>query len=299
MSEFTSEFWPWFIGITTLASLAACAVFLWWVGRGRRPQQVETLDHHWDEDLRELNNPLPGWWRWLFYGSIAFAFGYLLLFPGLGFFAGLKGWSQTGQYEREVADADRLYGPIFERFSAMDIPTLAHDPDAHKMGERLFLTYCAACHGSDARGGIGYPNLTDEDWQWGGSPERIEETITNGRVGVMAAWKEALGEQGVEEVAQYVLSLSGHATRPDLVAAGKEKYDMVCFTCHKMDGTGNQLLGALNHTDDIWRWGGSVEAVESSIANGRRGVMPAHGEFLGAAKVHLLAAYVWGLSHPR
>jgi len=181
----------------------------------------------------------------------------------------------------------------------MDIPTLARDPEARKVGERLFLTYCTACHGSDAGGGIGYPNLRDGEWQWGGTPERIEETITNGRVGVMAAWKEALGDDGVREVAQYVLSLSGRATRPDLVAAGREKYEMVCFTCHKKDGSGNQLLGAPSHLDDVWRWGGSEAAITASIANGRRGVMPAHGDFLGPAKVHLLAAWVYGLSQAR
>ncbi|MBP1642145.1 MAG: cytochrome [Acidobacteria bacterium] len=296
MTEFTSDFWPWFIGIVSILSLAACFLFLVWVGRGRPPQQVETLDHGWDGDLRELNNPLPGWWRWLFYGSLVFAVAYLVLYPGLGFFPGTRGWSQEEQYRAEVEQAEGRYGPLFERFAAMDIPTLARDAEARKVGERLFLTYCTACHGSDAGGAIGYPNLRDEEWQWGGTPEAIVESITNGRVGVMAAWQEALGDDGVREVAQYVLSFSGRATREDLLAAGKEKYEMACFTCHKNDGKGNQALGSLNHTDDIWRWGGSEQAVETSIAKGRRGVMPAHGQFLGSAKVHLLAAYVYGLS---
>lgn len=296
MSEFTSAFWPWFIGIVSILSLAACFVFLLWVTRGHRPTKVETLDHGWDGDLRELNNPLPGWWRWLFYGTLLIAAAYLVLYPGLGFFGGAKGWTQDEQYRAEVARAERAYGPIFERFAAMEIPVLAADPEARQVGERLFLNYCTACHGSDAGGAIGYPNLRDEEWQWGGTPEAIVETITSGRVGVMAGWQEALGEDGVREVTQYVLAFTGRATRPELLAAGKEKYELVCFACHRADGSGNPLLGAPSHRDDVWRWGGSEEAIATSIGSGRRGVMPAHGAFLGPAKVHVLAAYVYGLS---
>ena len=157
MSEFTSSFWPWFIGIASILSLLACFVFLIAVTRGKRPGEEETTGHVWDENLRELNNPLPGWWRWLFHGTIAFAVVYLVLFPGLGFWSGTKGWSQEDQYRAEVASADATYGPIYARYGSMDVETLAQDPEARKIGKRLFLNYCTACHGSDAGGAPGYP----------------------------------------------------------------------------------------------------------------------------------------------
>ncbi len=296
MTEFTSNFWPWFIGIASIASLLACFIFLVAVTRGRKPDDVETTGHVWDEDLRELNHPLPGWWRWLFHGTIAFALLYLVLFPGLGFWSGTRGWSQEGQYRSEMAAADATYGPIYARYAATDVETLSRDPEARKVGQRLFLNYCTACHGSDAGGAPGYPNLRDEEWKWGGTPEAIETTITGGRAGNMVAWEPAVGQDGVRELVQYVLAFTGRATRPELVAAGKQKFEMLCFSCHRLSGKGNIAVGAPDLTNDIWQYGGSEQALTRTIAGGRKGRMPAHGDFLGPAKVRLLAAYVYGLS---
>lgn len=296
MSDFTSNFWPWYIGIASILSLLACFVFLIAVTRGKRPGEEQTTGHVWDEDLRELNNPLPGWWRWLFHGTIAFAAVYLVLFPGLGFWNGTRSWSQEDQYRAEVASADAAYGPIYARYESMDVETLAQDPEARKIGKRLFLNYCTACHGSDAGGAPGYPNLRDEEWKWGGTPEAIEATIVGGRAGNMAAWEPAVGKEGVAELVQYVLNFTGRATRPELVAAGQQKFEMLCFSCHRLSGKGNPAVGAPDLTNDIWQYGGSEQAITRTISGGRKGMMPPHGEFLGPAKVRLLTAYVYGLS---
>lgn len=296
MSEFTSNFWPWYIGIAAILSLAACFVFLIAITRGQRPNEEETTGHVWDEDLREWNNPLPGWWRWLFHGSIAFAVVYLVLFPGLGFWNGTQSWTQENQYRAEMASADATYGPIYARFESQPVEALAKDPEAQKIGKRLFLNYCTACHGSDAGGAPGYPNLRDEEWKWGGTPEAIETTISGGRQAAMPTWEPALGKDGVKEVVQYVLSFTNRQTRPELVAAGKQKFEAICFSCHRLTGKGNPAVGAPDLTNDIWQYGGSEAAITQTVSYGRKGMMPAHGDFLGPAKVRLLAAYVYGLS---
>ena len=296
MSEFTSNFWPWYIGIAAILSLAACFVFLIAITRGQRPNEEETTGHVWDEDLREWNNPLPGWWRWLFHGTIAFAVVYLVLFPGLGFWNGTQSWTQENQYRAEMASADATYGPIYARYESQPVEALAKDPEAQKIGKRLFLNYCTACHGSDAGGAPGYPNLRDEEWKWGGTPEAIETTITGGRQANMAAWEPALGKDGVKEVVQYVLSFSNRQTHPELVEAGKQKFEAICFSCHRLTGKGNPAVGAPDLTNDIWQYGGSEAAITQTVSYGRKGMMPAHGDFLGPAKVRLLAAYVYGLS---
>ena len=195
-----------------------------------------------------------------------------------------------------VAAADATYGPIYVRYGAMDVETLARDPEAQKIGKRLFLNYCTTCHGSDAGGAPGYPNLRDEEWKWGGTPEAIETTITGGRQANMAAWEPALGKEGVREVVQYVLSFTNRQSHPELVEAGKQKFEMLCFSCHRISGKGNPAVGAPDLTNDIWQYGGSEQAITRTISGGRKGMMPAHGEFLGPAKVRLLTAYVYGLS---
>jgi cytochrome c oxidase cbb3-type subunit 3 len=263
----------------------------------KKGETVESMGHVWDEDLEELNNPLPDWWLKLFYITLAFGLIYLVLYPGLGSFPGLLGWTSHGQYEREMDVADATYGPLFTRYRAMSIPAVAADPEARKMGERLFVNYCSVCHGSDARGARGFPNLRDNDWLYGGSPEQIEQSILNGRNGVMPAWKDALGgDQGVADVVQYVLSLSGRNVDEAAAARGKAKFQTFCVACHGPDGKGNQALGAPNLTDNIWLYGGSEKAVTETIANGRSGKMPAQKDTLGEDKVHLLAAYVYSLS---
>ena len=300
MSDFNSGFWSVYIALATIAGILACAVFLRTMStrRGTATAKPEVTGHVWDGDLAEFNNPLPRWWMWLFYITIVFAIVYLLLYPGLGNFAGVLGWSSAGQYKDETAKAEAQFGPIFAKYAGLDIPTVAKDADARRMGERLFLNYCAQCHGSDAKGGSGFPNLTDNDWLYGGEPEKIEESITNGRSGMMPPMAEAIGgEASVHEVANYVLSLSGAQHDAALAAAGKPKFETVCGACHTPAGTGNPALGAPNLTDKIWLYGGSLKTIEQTITKGRNGHMPAHKDLLGPAKIHLLAAYVYGLSH--
>jgi len=298
MADFTSSFWNWFIIVPTVAGIIGCFLLVRWLSTDIKQEDLaKSMGHVWDEDLEELNNPLPRWWLNMFYLTLFFGIGYLVLYPGLGTFAGVLGWTSTGQYEQEIDLADAKYGPLFSRYEGMDIVAVADDPDARRMGERLFVNYCATCHGSDARGARGFPNLRDNDWLYGGSPEAIEQSILNGRNGVMPAWESALGgEAGVADMTEYVLGLSGRNVDTEAAARGSEKFAMLCAACHGADGTGNQALGAPNLTDNIWLYGGSSTIVAETLAKGRNGVMPAHAEFLGKDKVHLLAAYVYSLS---
>ena len=296
MSDFTSEFWSWFI----IAIVGGGIIWLVYLLMGTNKAETEEgvpTGHVWDENLEELNNPLPRWWLWMFYITIVFSIGYLILYPGMGSFKGILGWTEVGEYEAEVAAADAEFGPIFAKFEQTPIPELAADAAAMKAGERLYVTYCAVCHGSDARGATGFPNLRDNDWLYGGSPEQIEATLLHGRNGVMPAWETSLGEEGIDQVANYVMSIAGREVDTASAEAGKAKYDMFCVGCHMPDGTGNQALGAPNLTNNIWLYGGSPRAIKETLAKGRNGRMPAHGEFLGSAKVHILAAYVYSLSH--
>ena len=298
MADFTSSFWNWFIIVPTVGGIIACFLLIRWLSTAIKPEdEGKEMDHRWDGDLVELNNPLPRWWLNMFYITLYFSIGYLVLYPGLGTFKGLLGWSSAGQYQHEVDVADAKYGPLFKRYQEMPIVAVAADPDARRIGERLFVNYCATCHGSDARGARGFPNLRDNNWLYGGAPEVIEQTILEGRSGVMPAWEAALGgDTGVADVTEYVFSLSGRNVDQAAAARGAEKYQMLCVACHGAEGTGNQALGAPNLTDNIWLYGGSRTRVMETIAKGRNGVMPPHREFLGEDKVHLLAAYVYSLS---
>jgi cytochrome c oxidase cbb3-type subunit III len=233
----------------------------------------------------------------MFYITIVFGIAYLALYPGLGRFSGLFKWTSGDQYAAEQAAAAESYGPLFAKYLAMDIPAVAADPQAREIGQRLFLNYCSQCHASDARGGRGFPNLTDNDWLYGGDPATIKATITNGRNGIMPPLGAVLGEDGVKNAANYVLSLSGAVHDAALAAKGKETFATICAACHGPDGKGNPALGAPNLTDKIWLYGGSEATIAETIRNGRNNKMPAWGEFLGEAKIHLLASYVWGLSN--
>ena len=298
MADFTSSFWNWFIIIPTVGGIIACFLLMRWLSTAIKPEdEGKEMDHVWDGDLVELNNPLPRWWLNMFYITLYFSIGYLALYPGLGTFKGLLEWTSTGQYEREIDIADAKYGPLFKKFQEMPIVAVAADPEARRMGERLFVNYCATCHGSDARGARGFPNLRDNDWLYGGDPDVIQQTILEGRNGVMPAWADALGgDAGVADVTEFVFSLSGRDVDQAAAARGGEKYQMLCVACHGADGTGNQALGAPNLADSIWLYGGSSKQVMETIAKGRIGVMPPHRDFLGEDKVHLLAAYVYSLS---
>ena len=299
MSDFTSDFWSWWI----IAIVVGGIVFCIWLLLANRKSTLpaggtaEATGHVWDEDLEELNNPLPRWWIIKFYITIVFGIAYLALYPGLGTFEGVLGWTEKGQYEAEISAADTRYGPLYDKYMNQAIPAVAADDDAMKMGERLYVNYCAVCHGSDARGASGFPNLRDSDWLFGGSPEQIKHSIMYGRQAVMPAWQAVLGDKGVDQVTNYVRQLSGMSADNALAAEGKQKFETNCAACHMADGTGNIAMGAPNLTDEIWLYGGSPRAIKETIVKGRNGVMPAHAEFLGEAKVHILAAYVYSLSH--
>ena len=297
MSDFFSSAWSWYVAAATLAGLAACLALLLFAARRRVMAGDNTTGHVWDEDLRELNNPLPRWWMWLFVLTIVFAAVYLALYPGLGSVPGRLDWTSATQHADEQAKARAEAAPLFAAFSAAAIPELVGDPRAMAMGERLFANNCATCHGADARGSKGFPNLADNDWLWGGAPERIEETITNGRIGMMPPMAAAIGSaQDVRNLAHYVLSLSG-SPRDNLAAQlGRAKF-AACAACHGAEGKGNPALGAPNLTDDIWLHGWGDAAVIAMINNGKTNVMPAHGERLSPAQIHVLAAYVWSLSN--
>ena len=300
VSEFTSGFWSVYIAVIAVVSILACGVLLWRLTTKRLPagQTAGVMGHVWDENLEEYNNPLPRWWLWLFYITLVFGAIYVILYPGLGSFPGVLKWSSRGQYEREMAKAKEKSEPIYAKYAAMSIPALAADPQAREMGQRLFLNYCAQCHASDGRGGKGFPNLTDNEWLYGGDPDTIAASITNGRSGMMPPWGKALGGEGVKDVANYVLQISGRTYDSLRAAQGKELYQQNCIACHGPEGKGNPALGAPNLTDDVWLYGGGLTTLIETINNGRNGVMPAWREFLGPEKVHLLAAYVYGFSHP-
>ena len=299
MSDFLSSGWSFYIAATTVIGLVACLVLLAIAARRRVPSgQVDdnTTGHVWDEDLRELNNPLPRWWMWLFIITVVFAFAYLALYPGLGSVEGSLKWTSTGELQDEQAQAAATMAPLYARFAAMKENELARDSQAMGIGERLFINNCATCHGSDARGSKGFPNLTDNDWLWGGSFETIQQTISQGRNGVMPPMAAAVGTSDeVRNVAHYVLSLSD--SPHDSVAAqlGRSKFG-VCAACHGVDGKGNPAIGAPNLTDKVWLHGWGEPAIVAMINGGKNNVMPAHAARLSAEQIRVLAAYVWNLS---
>jgi len=298
MSDFTSDFWSLYVAIITLVSIIACGVFLKMLSMKRvAGSTVETMGHVWDGDLEEFNNPLPRWWMWLFYLTIAFSLVYLALYPGLGSYSGIYKWSSQGQYEGEQQKAAARFGPVFDKYLQMDLQQVAADPEAREIGQRLFLNYCAQCHASDGRGSKGFPNLTDGDWLYGGDPQAVKTSIMEGRAGVMPALAAALGEDGTRDVAHHVLSLSNQTHDSVRSGRGAEKFATLCAACHGADGKGNVALGAPNLTDGVWLYGGGESMIVETLTKGRNGVMPQHKDFLGEAKVHVLAAYVWGMSN--
>jgi cytochrome c oxidase cbb3-type subunit 3 len=296
MSDFLSGAWSLYIAAATIAGLLACLVLLLIASRRRVMADDNTTGHVWDEDLRELNNPLPRWWMGLFVVTVVFAAVYLVFYPGLGSHPGSLKWSSAGQLATETARADAALKPVYARYASMSAEELSRDSQAMGIGERLYLNNCAACHGSDARGSKGFPNLTDRDWLWGGTHESLKETLTKGRMGVMPPLAAALGgPEDVRNVAQYVLSLSGSAHDAVAASLGKPKFG-ACAGCHGADGKGNTALGAANLTDKVWLHGWGEPAIVAMITAGKQNVMPAFGQRLSPEQVHVLAGYVWSLS---
>ncbi|KII79332.1 cytochrome-c oxidase, cbb3-type subunit III [Vibrio renipiscarius] len=321
-----TTFWSLWIIIITVGTLIGCAAVLYWCLKDKMGvEEGADMGHEYD-GIRELNNPLPKWWTYLFVSTFVFAAIYLALYPGLGSFKGLLGWTssnqlvqsveeskqlikeaqenkQLDQYAKELDDADAYFGEAFRRLAYVEgtdnlksIPDIASDPEAVKVGQRLFLQNCSQCHGSDARGQKGFPNLTDGAWLYGGEPHAIVNTVMNGRIGMMAAWQDVLGDDGIQEVVSYTLSLSGRSVNAKEAEAGKARF-VVCAACHGTDGKGNPTLGAPDLTDQYWLFGGTRADVTETITYGRSGVMPAWKDILGEDKVQLVSAYVWSLSN--
>ena len=299
-----SAFWSAYITILSLGCLAFVIAVMWMANSLKVHREPDNTTGHDYDGIKEYDNPMPKWWQILYWGGVAFFIFYVLAYPALGAYKGFLGWTSVGEHDKDKAAYDAKYGPIFAAYAAKPIEELAHDATAMKVAGRLYANNCAACHGADARGAKGYPNLTDQDWLYGGEPANIIETLTNGRLGVeggmkMPAWKDTLGEQGIKEVTAYVLTLSGRRLSEadqKLAEVGQGKFAM-CAACHGAEGRGNTALGAPNLTDTIWLYGGSKATIEETLRNGRNGVMPAWEASLGKEKVHLLSAYVWSLSN--
>ena len=293
-----SNAWSIYIIVLTVVMIIGCTWLLWATARPIK-DEGETTGHVWDGDIREYNKPLPRWWLILFYATIIYSIGYLIWYPGLGNFAGVSGWTSVKEHDAHRDEAEARLAPLFARFETMPVEEIARDPDGLRLGRSVFGNHCAMCHGSDARGATGFPNLTDKDWLWGGTPDAILTSVLDGREGLMPPLGAALGSDlAISEVAVYAQSLSGRKVDPAMAAAGKRRYDMLCIACHGADGTGNQTLGAPNLTDDIWVHGSSLETIRTGIIEGRHGQMPAHRDIIGPVRARLVAAWVWAQSQP-
>jgi cytochrome c oxidase cbb3-type subunit III len=290
--------WSGYVIALVALNIIGCVWLIVWTGR-RRPGDPGPTDtsHVWDGDLTEYNQPMPRWWVNLFYLTIIFSLGYLAWYPGLGNFAGTSGWTSVREHDADKAREDAKVDAALAGYRDQPIDALARDPVAVKLGRSVFSNHCATCHGSSAQGAIGYPNLGDAIWQWGGTPERVLETVLDGRTAAMPGWQQVLGgELGVTEVAVYLQSLRGEPADAQLAAAGATRYATICAACHGTGAKGNIALGAPDLTDDYWQYGGDSVAIRHSIAIGRQGMMPAHRPLIGETRARLAAAYVWSLS---
>lgn len=298
MSDFNANLWSVYVAAATLLGILACLVLLAVTARKKIVSHDDnSTGHVWDEDLREMNNPMPRWWMWLFVLTSVYGLGYLVAYPGLGAYAGKLGWSTGGEYAAEVKAANDSLAPLYAQFTAQPPEKLAADANAMAVGERLFMNNCSQCHGSDGRGSKGFPNLTDSDWLHGGSPDQIRETLAKGRVGQMPAMAAAVGSaDDVKNVAQYVLSLSNSPHDSLRAQLGKAKFG-ACMGCHGANGKGNAALGAPNLADDTWLHGWGEQAIVHMVTQGKVNEMPAQADKLTEAQIHVLTAYVWGLSN--
>jgi cytochrome c oxidase cbb3-type subunit 3 len=302
-----TTFWSTYICVLTIGSLVGLTWLLLATRKGESKGSTDQTMGHSFDGIEEYDNPLPKWWFWLFVGTLMFSVGYLILYPGLGNWKGMlpgykDGWTGVNEWQKEMDKADAKFGPIFAKFAAMPVEEVAKDPQALKMGGRLFASNCSVCHGSDAKGAYGFPNLTDNDWRWGGEPETIKASILNGRHGIMPAWAEVIGEQGVADVAAFVLTNLDGRTLPEGTKAdpanGQKLFATNCVACHGPEGKGTPAMGAPNLTHpQAFIYGSSFAQLQQTIRYGRQGQMPAQQDLQGNDKVHLLAAYVYSLSH--
>lgn len=291
-----SSAWSWFVIALVVLNVAGCVWLLMATSRRRAGPASETTGHVWDENLTEYNKPLPRWWIVMFYLTIVFSIGYLVYYPGMGNFAGTSGWTSTGEHDAQRDAAEARLAQTFSRFEGRSPTELAHDADAVGYGRAIFANTCATCHGADARGAKGFPNLANAAWQWGGDADTVLATILHGRTAVMPPLGAALGsERAVAETAVYVQSLSGGKADAAMAAAGKTHYQTLCVACHGREGKGNPALGAPDLTDDEWLYGGDFDTLRATIAHGRNGQMPAHAPLIGDTRARLVAAWVLSL----
>jgi cytochrome c oxidase cbb3-type subunit 3 len=288
-----TSFWSGWIIILTSITIVLIT-WLLFSNRKKDNGELKTTGHVYD-GLEEFDNPLPAWWFYMFVITIVFAIGYLIAYPGMGNFKGLLGWTSVGQYEHRVEIAEAKYRADRDRYLALSIEEIAHDKNIRRMGQRLFGNNCAQCHGSDARGAYGFPNLTDKDWLYGGTPDAIKTTLLHGRKAAMPAWQAILGDQGINETTQYLLAMNNRDADPELATAGKTHFTTYCTACHGPEGKGNQMLGAPNLSDGIWLYGGTAAQITQTLRSGRNGAMPAFGDTLSEDKIHILTAWVYGL----
>lgn len=295
-----STFWSIWISVIVLGTVFGC----WWLLYATRKGQTtdtetdRTVGHSFD-GIEEYDNPLPKWWFYLFLATCIFALGYLALYPGLGNFKGLLGWTSTNQWEAEVQEAEATYGELYARFGDTPVEQLAENDDAMKMGQRLFANNCSVCHGSAGRGSLGFPNLTDDDWLYGGDPDSILTTLHQGRNGNMPAkgTMPNMTNEQVDQVVNFVLSYSGREKNAEAAEKGKEVYAQACVACHGPEGKGNQALGAPDLTDNTWLYGSTYDWIRETVVNGRQNQMPAQGDRLSDDQIQILAAYVYSLSN--
>jgi cytochrome c oxidase cbb3-type subunit 3 len=284
----------WIIVLTTITIVGI--TWILFANRKREQQSADSKTGHEYDGIEEYDNPLPAWWFYMFVLTIVWGVGYLIIYPGMGNFPGLLGWTQIGQHEREVSAADERFRAMRDRYLALPVEEIATDPAVRKMGMRMFASNCAQCHGADAKGSYGFPNLTDGDWLYGGSPADIKTSITQGRQAAMPAWGSVISEKGVTDVTAYLLSINGREADKARAAAGAQVFQTYCVACHGAEATGNPAMGAPNLRDGIWLYGGSAEQISHSVRAGRNGVMPAHKDVLEEDKIHILTAYVYGLN---
>ncbi len=292
-----SEFWNWWIIVITVVNIAGCWILLIITRKMKGSDSEDETTGHVYDGIQEYNNPLPKWWLNMFYICLVFSVGYLILYPGMGSFKGTLGWTQQGQHAEEVEDAKKHYAPLFEKYAATPIVELIKIKQATEMGKRIFVNTCFGCHGSDARGNPGYPDLTDTDWLYGGSAEAIKQSITHGRSGFMPSFGQSLKAEEVDGLVQYVGQLSGHSVNEKKALIGQTIFNQQCFACHGNNAKGNQAMGAPNLTDNVWLYGGSAVSIAKTIRQGRNGKMPAHADQLSKEKIHLVTAYVYSLSN--
>jgi cytochrome c oxidase cbb3-type subunit 3 len=300
MSDFLSAGWSTYIALVTIVGIVWCIWLLFSQIKIKvklnSDGEVADTGHVWDDDLRELNNPLPRWWMWMFLISCIFSLAYLVLYPGLGSFPGILGYSSDGALMNSMTTANDELKPVYAKYMKINIEQVAADPKAREMGQRLFLNSCAQCHGSDAGGSKGFPNLTDHDWLYGGSPENIKTSIINGRAGVMPPFPQ-LDSKQIVDVSNYVRSLSGLPVDESKKARGEEVFKSSCVACHGADGKGNIALGSPNLNDKTWLYGSSEAAIIETVTKGRMAIMPSQDKVLSPEKIQLLTAYVWSLSN--